>query len=140
MGEPACPFILRKASLCHGHYGELAVIVDPWGRLVSLFQSPYMSRIVGVHPSVSVFSSLGRPEILSPGQSHGRVGISGRHLVGGLGADKSVDIVNRLEISAGVLFAGKTESGSEENGADKADGFHIMSFGDKAKIRILSDT
>ena len=62
----------------HGHQRELAVVVDPRRGLVGLLEAPDPVRPVGIGPAVAHLAGLGRPEVHTPRQSDGRIGIARR--------------------------------------------------------------
>jgi len=77
----------------HREKRKLAVIVDPRTGLVCLLEALNMCCIVGIHPAVAHFGGLRRPEIHSPGHGNGRVGVSVRQRLIGIGAHKRIDVI-----------------------------------------------
>ena len=77
--EPAGALVLVEyQSACDRHDGKLTVVVHPRAGLMCLFEAPDFVGIVGICPTVPHFSGLRCPEVHSPRQCRGRIGISGR--------------------------------------------------------------
>ena len=102
--EPAGAFLLVVNQVGRGtrhpvhlrHDGELAVVVDPWRRLVRLLEAAYLVGVVGVLPPVAHFSGLRNPEIHAPRHSDGGVGVARGNGKGRHSTDEWIDIVGWL--------------------------------------------
>ena len=67
---------IHISGVAYRHDGELAVVIDPWRRLVGLLEASDPVLVVPVGPSVAHPSSLRGPEVHSPWQRHSGVGVA----------------------------------------------------------------
>ena len=79
VGEPACACVLiYSGSVTHRHDGELAVVVDPWRRLVGLLEAADLVGVISVCPAVSHCACHGSPEVHAPWKGDCRISVTCR--------------------------------------------------------------
>jgi len=79
MREPATSLVLQKLFIPgHRHQRKLPVIINPRTGLMCLLKSFYLIICITIGPSISHISRLRCPEVHSPRQCNGRVGITCR--------------------------------------------------------------
>ena len=94
--EPAGALVLIPyGPSCLWKDRENTVIVNPGTGLVGLLETANLVGSVGVSPPITVLTCLGYPEIHTPRQGDGRVGVAGREGVLGLGTDQRTHVVDR---------------------------------------------
>ena len=83
VGKPALAAFLIVHRACRDrHDREGAVVVDPGAGLVGLFKAADLCRGIGVRPSVPVHAGLRSPEMSTPREGDGGVGVAGRQFIG----------------------------------------------------------
>ena len=119
VGEPAGALVLFvERAGGDGHDAESAVVVDPGRGLVRLLDAADVCGVVAVGPAVAVAARLRRPEMGAPGGGDGRIGVTGREVVGGKGAGQGIHIAGPVYFLGllGKLRTGRCQQSSDQNG------------------------
>ena len=96
MREPAGSLMLIEDRLRDRHDGELAVIVDPWRRLMRLLEAADLVMCIHIRPSVTHRTCLRSPEVHTPRHGHSRISITCGKRMFRKGSHKRTDVIYRI--------------------------------------------